>query len=58
MVAQAISLLEQFADADTADVARRNLIQLQRFGRYPQRNAALGRSSSREEVLFLADVSR
>jgi len=58
VVAQAIPLLEQFADAATADVARRNLIQLQRFGRYPQRNVALGRSSSQKEVLFLEDVSR
>ena len=57
VVAQAIPLLEQFADAATADIARRNLIQLQRFGRYPQRNAALGRSSSQKEVLFLEDVS-
>ena len=57
VVVQAIPLLEQFADAATADVARRNLIQLQRFGRYPQRNAALGRNSSREEVLFLQDLS-
>ena len=57
VVAEAIPLLEQFADAATADVARRNLIQLQRFGRYPQRNAPLGRSSSREEVLFLEEVS-
>ena len=53
VVTQAVPLLEQFADSATADVARRNLIQLQRFGRYPQRNAALGRVSSREEVLFL-----
>ena len=53
VVAQAIPLLEQFADGATADVARRNLIQLQRFGRYPHRNAALGRISSRAEVLYL-----
>ena len=32
---------EHFADAATADVARRHLLQLQRFGRveYPHRNA-------------------
>ena len=53
VVVQAIPLLEQWVDAATADVARRNLIQLQRFGRYPHRNAALGRSSSSEEVLVL-----
>ena len=53
VVAKAIPLLEQWADAATADVARRNLMQLHRFSRYPQRNAALGRNSSRAEVLFL-----
>ena len=53
VVAKAIPLLEQWADAATADVARRNLMQLHRFSRYPQRNVALGRSSSRAEVLFL-----
>lgn len=58
VVAQAIPLLEQWVDAATADVARRNLIQLQRFGRYPHRNAACGRSSSSEEVLVLQNVSR
>ena len=50
---QAIPLLEHFADAATADVARRHLLQLQRFGRYPHRNPALGRASSSDEVLFM-----
>ena len=58
VVAQVIPLLEQWVDAATADVARRNLIQLQRFGRYPHRNAALGRSSSSEEALVLQQLSR
>ena len=53
LVAQAIPLLEQFADVATADVARRHLLQLQRFGRYPHRNPALGRASSSDEVLFM-----
>ena len=56
VVAQVIPLLEQWVDAATADVARRNLIQLQRFGRYPHRNAALGRVGSPEESLFLLDA--
>jgi len=56
VVAKAIPLLEQWVDAATADVACCNLIQLKRFNRYPQRNAALGRSSSREEVLFLQEA--
>ena len=58
VVAQAIPLLEHFADAATADVARRHLLQLQRFGRYPHRNAALGRVSSPEEVLLMQQSQR
>ena len=58
VVAQAIHLLEQFSDAATADVARRHLLQLQRFGRYPHRNAALGRVSSPEEVVFTQQSQR
>ena len=58
VVAQAIPLLEQFADAATADVARRHRLQLQRFGRYPHRNAALGRVSSPEEVGFTQQSQR
>ena len=56
MVAQAIPLLEQWVDAATAEVARRNLIVLQRFGRYPRRNAALGRISSRDEIAWMSLV--
>ena len=58
VVAQAIPLLEHFADAATADVARRHLLQLQRFGRYPHRNAALGRVSSPEEVVLTQQSQR
>ena len=58
VVAQAIPLLEHWVDCSTADVARRNLIQLQRFGRYPHRNAALGRVSSSDEVLLLQHLQR
>ena len=58
VLVQVIPLLEQFADVATADVARRHLIQLQRFGRYPHRNAALGRVSSPEEALFVQQAQR
>ena len=58
VVAQAIPLLEHFADAATADLARRHLLQLQHFGRYPHRNAALGRVSSPEEVVFTQQLQR
>ena len=56
VVAQAIPLLEHFADAATADVARRHLAELERFGRYPRRNLALARMSSPEESAFLNAV--
>ena len=58
VVAKAIPLLEHFADAATADVARHHLHQLQRFGRYPHRNAALGRVSSPEEMVLTQQSQR
>ena len=54
VVSQAIPLLELHADGATADVARRNLEQLQRFGRYPRRNMALKRVSTAAERAFLS----
>ena len=53
IVRAAIPLLELHSDAATAAVARRNLDQLERFGRYPRRNAALKRPSSDAELQFL-----
>lgn len=35
--------------------ARKHLAVIQRFGRFPGRNAALGRESTAEEVVFLKD---
>ena len=58
VVAQAIPLLEHFADAATADVARRHRLQLQRFGRYPHRNAALGRVSSPADMVVTPQSQR
>lgn len=53
VVSAAIPLLELHSDAATAAVARRNLNQLERFGRYPRRNAALKRQSTGAELQFL-----
>lgn len=39
--------------ADFADYARRHRDIVARFGRFPHRNAALGRSSTAEEIEFL-----
>lgn len=40
--------------ADPLDWARRHAEVIRRFGRYPHRNAILGRRSTQEEVEFLA----
>lgn len=40
--------------ADTPDFARRHWEIIKRFGRFPHRNAALGRISTPEEIEFLA----
>ncbi|MEO1004133.1 MAG: DUF924 family protein [Cyanobacteria bacterium J06638_7] len=49
----ALPLFEQFSDARTAEFARRHRDVIARFGRFPHRNAALGRVSSLAEVAFL-----
>jgi uncharacterized protein (DUF924 family) len=43
---------------DNLDFARKHQEIIARFGRFPYRNAALGRSSTKEEELFLADGPR
>ena len=53
VVRQAIPLLERHVDAATVAVARRNLAQLEQFGRYPRRNQALGRISNPAESAYL-----
>jgi uncharacterized protein (DUF924 family) len=39
----------------TIDYARRHLVIVERFGRFPHRNAALGRPSTAEELAFLKE---
>ncbi|AJP57951.1 hypothetical protein UC34_15185 [Pandoraea vervacti] len=50
-------LYEQLAQAfglvDNLDYARKHAVIIERFGRYPHRNAALGRESTPEELAFL-----
>ena len=41
--------------ASTLDYARRHLAIITRFGRFPHRNAILGRVSTAEEIEFLAE---
>jgi uncharacterized protein (DUF924 family) len=49
----ALPLFERFTDARTAEFARRHRDVIARFGRFPHRNAALGRVSSAEELAFI-----
>ena len=51
--AAALPLFERFSDPRTADFARRHRDVIARFGRFPHRNAALGRVSSAAELAFL-----
>lgn len=39
--------------AGGADYARKHAVIIERFGRFPHRNALLGRTSTEEEVAFL-----
>jgi uncharacterized protein (DUF924 family) len=53
VVEASITLFERYSDPATAAVARRHAGWLRRFGRYPHRNAALGRLSTPEEEELL-----
>lgn len=46
--------LRLFEGSDNAEWARRHYDIIRRFGRFPHRNAALGRASTPEEQAFLA----
>ncbi|MFC3580604.1 DUF924 family protein [Sphingomonas hylomeconis] len=52
--AESIAAFEALGDADNLKFARDHEAVIARFGRYPGRNAALGRVSTAEEVAFLA----
>ncbi|MCC4115128.1 DUF924 domain-containing protein [Aromatoleum toluclasticum] len=49
----AVRLFERNGIAENLDSARRHKAIIERFGRYPHRNAILGRASSAEEIEFL-----
>lgn len=48
-----LPLFERFTDPRTTEFARRHRHVIARFGRFPHRNALLGRVSSAEELAFL-----
>ena len=51
---QALVLFEDLGNANNLDFERQHKAIIDRFGRYPHRNAILGRESSAEELAFLA----
>ena len=50
---KAMTLFEQFTDATTVDYERQHKLIIDEFGRYPHRNAILGRPSTAQEQVFL-----
>ena len=50
---QALPLFKKYASADTLAFEYKHQAIIERFGRYPHRNAILGRQSSDEEIAFL-----
>jgi uncharacterized protein (DUF924 family) len=50
---QAMQLFDQPGLEDDLDFERRHKSIIERFGRYPHRNAILGRTSTAEELEFL-----
>ncbi|WP_396435413.1 DUF924 family protein [Limnohabitans sp.] len=53
--AQAVALFDQPGMQDTLRFELRNQAITERFGRYPHRNALLGRESTPEELVFLSE---
>lgn len=54
--AQSVRLYESLGDADQLDYARKHRDTIERFGRFPFRNAALGRDSTAEEQAYMAEM--
>jgi uncharacterized protein (DUF924 family) len=52
---QAVALFTQLGIQDNLNFELRHKAIIDRFGRYPHRNAILGRSSSPEELAFLSE---
>ena len=53
--ARSVALYEALGDADALDYARRHKAIIDRFGRFPHRNAILGRASTADELAFLKE---
>ena len=48
-----VELMDEIGNAEAADYARRHKAIVERFGRFPHRNAVLGRETTAEEAEFL-----
>ncbi|MFP4004083.1 MAG: DUF924 family protein [Alphaproteobacteria bacterium] len=53
--AESVALFERLGSEDALDFARRHKAVIDRFGRFPHRNAVLGRETTAEEQAFLAE---
>lgn len=53
--ALAVRLIEQLREESWTRYARAHQLVIERFGRFPQRNAILGRTSSPDELQFLKE---
>ncbi|MDO4223702.1 MAG: DUF924 family protein [Acinetobacter sp.] len=51
---QAVQLFQALGNEQVLDFEYRHKVIIDRFGRYPHRNAVLGRVSTAEEIAFLA----
>ena len=52
---QAVTLFTQLGNQNNLDFELRHKAIIDRFGRYPHRNAILGRTSSAQELAFLSE---
>lgn len=53
--AESVALFTRLGIANNLDFARQHQVIVDRFGRFPHRNAVLGRPSSEQEVAFLQE---
>ena len=53
MQARSVALFRELGDAEALDFAARHQAIIDRFGRFPHRNAILGRASTAAEIEFL-----
>jgi uncharacterized protein (DUF924 family) len=53
---QAVALFTQLGNQDNLNYELRHKAIIDRFGRYPHRNAILGRTSSAQELAFLSEA--